>query len=164
MSHQRSTATTRRPASLRWAAIVYVVVVLLGVAATGAQAYWSQSGTVVANVTTGTWGPQEVTGVKCSAEQDGLAFTDTLFVDFVSPADADLVTVVVDSQVQRVKATATGKHRATFTVKNQWLIGNSFDLKVTPEFTGTGATGKPVLRTVKIRTGFNNRISATCSS
>lgn len=46
--------TTRNPSGARLQAIVAAVVVGMGLAGTGAHALWSQSGTTITSVTTGT--------------------------------------------------------------------------------------------------------------
>ncbi|REE03718.1 hypothetical protein [Citricoccus muralis] len=44
----------------RTAAVVFLTVFLGGLCLAGANALWSQQGTVQATVTTGTWGPQDI--------------------------------------------------------------------------------------------------------
>ncbi|MBM6620300.1 hypothetical protein JTF08_01625 [Micrococcaceae bacterium RIT802] len=158
-------AGSRRPGRLRVAAIVYAVVVILGLAGTGAHALWSQSGTVAASIVTGTWGPQPVTSVKCSADIDWLPGTDTLTVTFTSPADADQIEVAIakGSATPTTKSVPVGASRhysVELSVKSEWLATQSLNLTVTPLYADTAGT--PVVRTVTLKKDFWGAASASC--
>lgn len=168
MSRRRKTVasgTERRAGRLRLAAVVYAVVVILGLAGTGAHALWSQSGTVAGNVTTGAWGPQAVTGVKCSADIDWRVGTDTLIVNFTASADADQVEVSVakGSNTPTTKSVTLGSSRSDkveFVVKSEWLSSQSLTLVVTPKYAGTA--GVAVERTVTMKKDFWGLATASC--
>lgn len=110
MNHRPSFAasaeTIRTSSWLRLAASVSAVVVVLGVAGTGAHALWSQSGTVEAAVTTATRGAPSVdpVSVQCSAKsrnhQDHGRRT-VVTGQFTAPSGVDTVTVTIESRKQK---------------------------------------------------------------
>lgn len=169
MSRRRKTVasgTERRSGRVRLAAVVYAVVVILGLAGTGAHALWSQSGTATANISTGSWGPQKITAVACSAEIDGRWGTDTLIVNYAAPADADNVEVSVMSgsktlDTQKLKVGSTRQYSVDLTLPLTLWARESFILKLTPSYQGTA--GETTTRTVKTYKTVLGGPSASCS-
>lgn len=167
-SHQPSgtiTEITRKPSRVRLAAIVYAVVVIVGLAGTGAHALWSQNGTAVSSVTTGKWGPQKVTGVQCSAKKDGRIGTDTLVIVFTSPNDADVVKVDLRKGAKKVGNTQVSvssvrQYTTEVSVASIWNSTETFDLSVTPSYGGT--PGAAYERAVTFEHDFWGRVTATC--
>lgn len=158
--------TERRSGPLRLAAVVYAVVVILGLAGTGAHALWSQSGTAMANISTGFWGPQTITAVACSAELDWRLDTDTLVVNYTAPADADNVEVSVMSgpktlDTQKLKVGSTRQYSVDFTLPFTLWARESFTLKLTPSY--QGIAGETTTRTVNTYKTLLGGPSASCS-
>lgn len=157
--------TTRKPLRVRLAAIVYAVVVIMGLAGTGAHALWNQSGTAVTAVKTGSWGPQKVTGVQCSAKKDGRVGTDTLVVVFTAPSDADEVQVFVRKGAKvvgntQVSVSSARQYTAEVSVASTWISTGTFDLSVTPSYGGTpGGTDE---RSVVVHNDYLGRVTASC--
>lgn len=157
MSRRKNVApdAERRSGRLRLAAVVYAVVVILGLVGTGAHALWSQSGTVGTSVTTGSWAPKQVGGVvTCSARAGLLATTSTLDIEFDFPTDADAVKVAVidgtgNVRTQTVSAGGTsGRAAAAIPVANGVFKWNNKDFPVTLTSSYKGTSDEPVRRTV----------------
>lgn len=156
----------RRPMRWRLSAVVYAVVVILGLAGTGAHAQWSQSGTAAASVSTGQWGPTgNLAWTGCSARKDGRLGTDHLVISFTAPADADHLRADLtgDITARATKDLQVGTPRASsveLTVKSQWLSRQDYEVTLTPAY--AGIPGQPVKRTVTLRMGFFGNVEASC--
>ncbi|WP_372696956.1 hypothetical protein [Arthrobacter sp. JSM 101049] len=156
MSSMRITGNSTGPfraGHYRLAAVVYAVVVILGLAGSGAQALWNQSGTAVASVSTGTWPPQQVATVTCSSHVLLVATTAELEIDFAFPLDADAVKVTVTDgngtvHTQSVPRGATDEGVARFVVENGLFQWNNVKVPVTVASSYKGTEGQPVDRTV----------------
>ncbi len=169
-SHQPSATIaeiTRKPSRVRLAAIVYAVVVIMGLAGTGAHAAWSQSGSVVSNVTTGKWAPQSMAGapVKCSPDFDWPKSEGILIVTFTPPTDADQVEVtIIDAaqvaHIQKVKVNNGGQATAKLPVSSEWLKTTRFSLSLIPSYQGTAADSLKKTATVDMR--FLGNVKASC--
>lgn len=141
----------RISSKMRLAAIVYAVVVILGLAGTGAHAMWSQSGSVATTVTMGTWGAQKITAVSCAGRVDMSWWTDVLVVGYTAPEGANQVDSAVmkgsrtlDSSRQTV---VPGRQYSTdLTVPLQTGDMDTFRLSLTPSAQGT--PGEPTTLTV----------------
>lgn len=154
-----------KPSRFRLAAIVYAFVLIMGLAGSGAHALWNQSGTAVSSVTTGSWGPQGVTGVQCSAKKDGRMGTDTLIVMFTAPSDADVVKLDLSKGGKKagnaqVSVSPARQYKAEVSVASTWVSTGTFDLSVTPTYGGiSGASDE---RAVTVAHDFWGRVTATC--
>ncbi|MGO2003352.1 MULTISPECIES: hypothetical protein [Micrococcaceae] len=161
------TETTRKSSRVRLAAIVYAVVVIMGITGTGAHALWSQNGTAVTSVTTGVWAPQLMSGasVKCSPDFNWPKSEGILNVAFTPPVDADLVEVTIIDVAQtvhteKVKVNKGGQATAKLPVTSEWLKTTSFSLSLTPSYLGIAT--EPVQKTVTVDMRFLGNIKASC--
>lgn len=124
---------------LRMAAVVYLIIVIAGLAGTGAHALWSQTGTVTAGVTAGTWAPKPVNSgsITCTRENAPNNQLDvTLDWD---PTDATSYTVAATgpSTPQPVSTTAAP---ATLRLERpDWFGTKTYQVTITPEAAGAKA-------------------------
>lgn len=151
---------------MRWAAIVYAVIVVLGLAGTGAHALWSQSGSVATTVTTGTWGAQPITTVSCAGRIDMSWWTDVLVVGYTAPEGADQVEAAVTMgsktvATSRQKVVPGGRYSTDLTVPLQTMDSDTFRLTLTPSAQGT--PGQPTVRTVTMHNKVN-AVVVQCSA
>lgn len=141
----------RKRAPLKAAAVTYAVIVASGLTAAGAHALWSQSGTLRAGVTAGTWAPNPVpaSSVTCTWVSAG----DKTQVTFRWAAtDASSYTVGVEgsSVPAPVKTASTS---ATLSLHRPVLWDSDVHtVTITPEASGLTAT--PTRIRVELNTGL----------
>lgn len=156
-----ASGTQHRAGRLRLAAVVYAAVVILGLAGNGAHALWSQSGTAVASVSTGSWGPKPVqeNTVDCSARAGLLATAADVVVNFDFPTDSDAVTVAITDgagtvRTQTISRGATVQGKATIRVASGLFKWNNKAFPVTLTSSYKGTSDVPVNRSVTWTLGF----------
>jgi hypothetical protein len=135
--------THERSRSWRIAAIVYGVIVVLGLSGTGAHAWWSLNGAVASAVVAGAWAPQGVNpaSVTCT-RKDGPLLGDS-YTDLTlnwGPVDATAYTVrAVKGSV--AKTTTTSSATATLRLEGAAALGTQrYSVTITPSASGLDGT------------------------
>lgn len=139
---------SRKFPGLRAAMITYVVVVVLGLGAAGANALWSQSGTVAVAVTAGTWAPTEkvdAATVTCSRADDNWKSEVTVTWKAVEATGYELTTSSDGSiTIEPLGGVTTGpadRVNQTITATRRDMSGfGHFTLSITPMFDGKPGT------------------------
>lgn len=143
--------TRERSGSWRIAAIVYGVIVVLGLGATGAQALWTLNGSVASTVVAGAWAPQGVNPATVTCiRKDGPLLGDT-YSDLTlnwGPVDATAYTVrAVRNSVATTITTSSAT--ATLRLDGAALLGTYvYAVTITP--TASGLSGAPARVTAEL--------------
>lgn len=153
---------------LRTAAIVYVLLVITALGGAGAHALWSQSGTVVAPVTAGTWGPEpgKVGTVTCARGTNVDSSTNvTVSWQAVEATAYQLTVVGVDggSADPKVVTQPTSGGTVSTTINFRWPGNNSGQGKYTLSITAKTAdkTGTATTINVDLIHKSSNTVSCT---
>ncbi|MFL4472968.1 hypothetical protein ACIPVK_03095 [Paeniglutamicibacter sp. MACA_103] len=140
-----------RTRQLRTAAIVYAVIVVLGLGATGAHALWSLNGSVASNATAGAWAPRGVDAatVTCS-RKDGPLLGDSYSDLTLNWGAVDATGYTVQAVRNSVTTTKTTSNTtATLRLDGAALLGTYvYAVTITP--TASGLSGPPARVTAEL--------------
>jgi predicted ribosomally synthesized peptide with SipW-like signal peptide len=128
---------------MRAAVIVYLVIVITGLAGTGAHALWSQTGALSGMVTAGAWAPQPVTasGITCARDNEGSQVKITLNW---TATDATSYTVTATGKSNPAPVTTTTTSAAFLVPRPEWFGTDSYNVTITAEAAGVKASPTPV--------------------
>lgn len=146
------------PVTVRAAIIVYLVIVIAGLAVTGAHALWSQTGTLASGVTAGTWAPAPVTAssVTCTSTTAGNQVDVTLSW---AATDATSYTVAAPG-ASPASATTVAATTVLRVPRPSWLGTEVYNVSITPEAAGVKASPTPVR--VEITYGLLGNTTVAC--
>lgn len=156
----------KRVSGLRVALVVYLLIVISGLGASGAQALWKLSGSASGTVTAGSWAPKSIDGnsVQC-ARQDGStggsSYTD---LKLSWPAvDADSYQLALTGNGMNLKDT-TGAPNQTFRLPKPGLFGtHTYTVSITPVAGSGDATRAGQSVNISARINFSILTSVKCS-
>lgn len=131
-----------RPTTVRAAIIIYLLIVITGLAGTGAHALWSQTGNLASGVTAGTWAPAPVaaSSVTCTRNVTNNEVDITL-----TWAATDASRYIVNAPGASPEDIITGTATAEISVVRPRLFGTDvYNVTITPEAVGVGASPTPI--------------------
>ncbi|MFF1253000.1 hypothetical protein ACFVYC_10975 [Pseudarthrobacter sp. NPDC058329] len=145
-----------RPAVVRAAIIIYLLIVTAGLAGTGAHALWSQTGTLASGVTAGTWAPAPVaaSSVTCTRANTNNQVDVTL-----SWAATDASSYTVTAPGATPASLVTGTATAVLRVDRPGLFDtDTYNVTLTPEAAGVKASST-LIRVELYRGLFNSTVT-----
>lgn len=156
----------KRIPGLRLALVVYLLIVLAGLGASGAHALWKLSGSAAGTVTAGSWAPKSIDGgsVQCTRQDGSTGSTSYTDLKFSWPAvDADSYQLALTGNGMNLKETTSAPNQ-TFRLPKPGLFGShTYTVSITPVVGSGDAARAGQSVNINAKVNFSILTSVKCS-